>query len=142
MVTKVKVHERAIQSMFNPGGGVNRFGTRVARDTTLNAKAWALRRARTGNLAKSFSTSSRTTHNGCSFTVYSTADYAKHLEYGTRGQVGVILYKDVVKGVRSPLAARGYTSFIGAPMRRVEGSPRTRFMSRALDKALIKHGLV
>jgi hypothetical protein len=142
MATKVVVHERAIQSLFNPGGGVNRFGTRVARETTMNARAFGLRRARTGTLAKSFSTSSRVTHNAVTFTCYSTAPHALHLEYGTRAQTGVVLYEEVVKGLRAPAAAGRYAAFIGARMRRVEGTPRTRFMSRALDKALAKHGLV
>lgn len=140
MAVRVKVYERAIQGMFNPGGAINRFGTRVARDTTINAKAFALRRARTGNLAKSISTSSRVMRNECEFTI-KAAPYARHLEYGTRPQTGVILYEDVARGLRSPAAAGRYTQFIGARMRRVEGTRPTRFMSRALDKALAKHGL-
>lgn len=142
MATRVVVHERAIQGMFAPGGQINRFGSRVARDVTLNAKAFALRRARTGTLARSLNTSSRVSHNAVTFTCYSTAPHARHLEYGTRGQTGVVLYEDVVKGLRTPAAAGRYGAFIGARMRRVEGTPRTRFMTRALDKALVKHGLV
>lgn len=143
MSVRVRVHEGAIQSMFVPGGQIDRFGRqKVSASITRSVRTFAAQHARTGRLAGSFRTTSRVRKFEVEFSVYSTVDHARYLEEGTAGASGpVTLYADVLPAKSHPRAG-GYQKYIGAQVWSPRGTKATRFMSRALQEALHEHGLV
>lgn len=153
---RVQVHERGIQSLFLPGGGVNQFGRqRVSAEITRDMRAFAIEHMRTGRLLRSLRSDSQVRHNAVRFRNFSTVDHAMFLERGTSQQTNVVLYKDLgvirngqlvagaVVGGRGRAAANPrWHAYIGVFKRRVAGTRPTRFMSKALRAALRNNGLV
>lgn len=140
---KVRVNEAGIQSLFVPGGGVNRFGQRVSLTTTSNLRKFAIEHMRTGELLRSFRTRSQVSHNKVRFAVTSSAPQAIYLHSGTRPHAGGTLYANVLSGAKSRAAANPrWHKYIGARVKVVRGTRPTYFMSRALNQALRRHRLV
>jgi hypothetical protein len=140
--TRVHVNQAAIQSLFVPGGQIDRYGrTRISRGITDDIHSFTSKHRRTGELHASFRSRSETKKNGVTFTVYSTEPAkARYLEFGTKNQIGArVMYRGLPAG--APEAGRFKWS-IGRIVFNPAGTGAYHFMSKALDRVLRKHRLV
>lgn len=81
----VRVDYAAIQGLFEPSGGVGRFGRGVNRRAEALARVAAP--SRTGRLRGSITSSPAVTHYGYKVTIGSNRKYARWVNDGTAGPI-------------------------------------------------------
>lgn len=146
---KITVNLTAIQSIFEPGGGVHRNGTemgREMRDVAVRSVAGA---TKTGALARGYRNATSPTYLGCFVTLYTTVKHGAWYEAGTAGEGMGYIYPKRGKTLKIGIAGSGLTArttqqaktgFIHA--RRVRGQRPKHTMENAMRIVLISRGLL
>lgn len=123
---RVVVYDSRIQAMSAPGGDVYRYAQGKARTTAATAKAFAPKR--TGRLAASIRTDTRTVRQGAVGRVRANAPYAIYVHEGTTGPITSPTGRLWVPVARGAWRRRWMDS--------VSGQAANPFLSRALSVAM------
>lgn len=144
---KVSVNLTAIQSIFEPGGGVHNTGTRFGREMVGVASRSV--KTVTGQLSRSYRNATSPNYLGLFVTLYTTAEHGKWYEDGTASEGLGYIRPRKGKTMKIPMGRAGFaprtpqqstTGFVHAA--RVRGQRPKHTMENAMRIVLKMNGLM